>query len=433
MMICVQFTLHVQAYANNQHKIADEMLTNPFLKAMSICKGTVSILDAGCVVYSRIWCIFELFKSVMGDNSNYEFDVYTEIDGDKGAVGITHGLVPIDMGDSFYKRSREYKFPLNRILQATNVDIKQAQASVESDRKFILNTITGRSEDDSVLDDHSNYDKLNDILRGIFVAPALQRIIEEMDVDTITRCLEIVKVSNARIIDLDLKDCSRFNDSILIKLADSLPPLLTELKLCNMVGDVVIIKLINAFLGKIRYCLTLVELDLNSNNIDADGAKQIADALKVSHSLRTLDLSHNNIGDVGAQVIADALNVNHSLETLILWDNNLGVEGAKAIADALKVNHSLKRLNLVYNNLGDDGAKQIADALKNNHSLEFLSLNVNNIGDDGAKQIADVLQFNVSLKTLQLYANKIDDDGRRYLSKIKQELKDINRDIDIDW
>jgi len=32
-----------------------------------------------------------------------------------------------------------------------------------------------------------------------------------------------------------------------------------------------------------------------------------------------------------------------------------------------------------------------------------------------------------------LYANKIDDDGRRYLSKIKQELKDINRDIDIDW
>jgi hypothetical protein len=51
------------AYANNQHKIADEMLTNPFLKAMSICKGTVSILDAGCVVYLRIWCIFELFTN----------------------------------------------------------------------------------------------------------------------------------------------------------------------------------------------------------------------------------------------------------------------------------------------------------------------------------------------------------------------------------
>jgi len=62
-----------------------------------------------------------------------------------------------------------------------------------------------------------------------------------------------------------------------------------------------------------------------------------------------------------------------------------------------------------------------------------LSLNVNNIGDDGAKDIADTLQVNVSLKTLQLYANKIGADGTSYLSKIKQELKDINRDIDIDW
>jgi len=92
--------VNVQAYANNQHKIAEEMLTNPFLKAMSICEGTVSILDVECVVYSRIWCIFELFKSVMGGNSDYEFDVYTEteIDGDRGAVGITHGYIPSDNG-----------------------------------------------------------------------------------------------------------------------------------------------------------------------------------------------------------------------------------------------------------------------------------------------------------------------------------------------
>ena len=162
----------IQAYANNQHKIAEEMLTNPFLKAMSICEGTVSILDAGCIVYSRIWCIFELFKSVMnGDNSNYEFDVYTEIeiDGDSGAVGITHSYIPSDYESSYYKMLRESKFPLDRILQAINVDVKQAQASVESDRKFILNTITGLSVDDAVMDDHANYDELNNILRGIFV------------------------------------------------------------------------------------------------------------------------------------------------------------------------------------------------------------------------------------------------------------------------
>ena len=42
---------YLKAYANNQHKIKDVMLTNPFLKAMEICKGTVSILDTECVVY----------------------------------------------------------------------------------------------------------------------------------------------------------------------------------------------------------------------------------------------------------------------------------------------------------------------------------------------------------------------------------------------
>ena len=87
------FLLLYQAYAINQHKINEEILTNPFLKAMSICEGTVSILDAECKVYSRFWCLFELFKSVVSGDINYELDIYTEIDGDR-AVGITLGYVP---------------------------------------------------------------------------------------------------------------------------------------------------------------------------------------------------------------------------------------------------------------------------------------------------------------------------------------------------
>jgi hypothetical protein len=79
----------------------------------------------------------------MGGNSDYEFDVYTEIDGGKRAVGITHGYIRRDCEMSSIKIRRESEFPLDRILQAMNVDVKQAQASVESDRQFILNTITG--------------------------------------------------------------------------------------------------------------------------------------------------------------------------------------------------------------------------------------------------------------------------------------------------
>ncbi len=426
MMICVLFALHVQAYANNQHKISEEILTNPFLKAMSICEGTVGILDAGCVVYSRIWCIFELFKSVMGDNINYEFDVYTERDGGSGAVGITHGYIPSDGNNPFVKTERESEFLLDRILQSINVDVKQAKASLETDRKLILNTISGRSIDDPVVDDHDKYDELNNILRGIFVAPALDRIIEEEDVHTITRCLDVFKASNSRIINLDLIYCSRFDDEILIKLADSLPPTLTEFTLSSK-GSSVTVYGINAFVGKILGCPQLVRLDLLFNSIDDAGANAIADALKVNRSLETLDLAYNDIGDGGADAIADALNVNHSLKALKLFDNKIGDDGAKAIANALKVNHSLEKLGMSVNIIGDDGAKAIADALKDICSLKTLELNRNEIGDDGAKAIADALslclmQENHCLESLYLFSNNISADVKEYL-----KIKSVNR------
>jgi len=431
-MICVLFALNIQAYANNQHRITEEMLTNPFLKAMSICEGTVSILDAGCVVYKRIWCIFELFKSVMGDNSNYEFDVYTEIDGDRGAVGITHGYIGSDSGKSHLKKYRESHFPLDRILQATNVDVKQAQASVESDRKFILNTITGRSSDVELIDNHIKYDELNNILRGIFVLPSLERIIKERDADTITRCLDIVKASNAKIIDLYLYDCSKFNDSILIKLADSLPTTLTDFTLMSK-GSEVTVNRCNACLEKIFGSPNLVRLDLSCNNIDDEGAKLIADTLKVNHTLEKLYFSSNNIGVDGAKYIADALKVNYSLKTLDLSSNNIGADGAKQIADALIVNYSLESLNLHETTICDDGAKAIADALKVNYSLKTLDVSFNNIYDDGAKHIAQTFKVNHHLKELNLRENKISDDGKDYLTNIEQELDCANRDVNMWW
>jgi len=452
----------------------------------------------------------------MVGGSNYMFDVYTEIDGGR-AVGITHGYIPIDFeyGDgvkNFWKKKRESEFPLDRILQSINVDVKQAEASVESDRRFILNTITGRPTDDEVLNTDGNYDDLNNILRGIFVKPALERIIEERDVEKITRCLEIVKVSNAKIIDMDLMSCSTFDDEVLMKLSDSLPSTLTEFRLRSK-GSAVTVNGINACLGNLMKCPQLVELNLMDNIIDDDGAKMIADALKINQSLEALGLSWNNIGDcgtkmianalkfnqslellnlggnkigdVGATMIAEVLKVNHSLRSLDLISNKIGDDGAKEIAGALKinvelrslylinnkilndgarmiadaliVNHSLKVLDLSYNKVADDGAKHFADAIKVNHKLETLGLGGNNIGDDGAKEIAeamkinhclkslnlnknkisddvtkmiaDALKVNYSLETLYLRENKISADGKEYISKIKQELKDANRDI----
>ncbi len=51
--------------------------------------------------------------------------------------------------------------------------------------------------------------------------------------------------------------------------------------------------------------------------------------------------------------------------------SGIGDDGAKAIAEALKVNAVVTKLWLNNNKIGDDGAKAIAEALKVNAVLNF--------------------------------------------------------------
>ena len=51
---------------------------------------------------------------------------------------------------------------------------------------------------------------------------------------------------------------------------------------------------------------SLKEMGLNCNTIGDDGAKQLAEALKVNNSLKEIALNWNNIGDEGKQLLRDA-------------------------------------------------------------------------------------------------------------------------------
>ena len=68
---------------------------------------------------------------------------------------------------------------------------------------------------------------------------------------------------------------------------------------------------------------SLTTFDLSGNNIDDEGAKEIADSFKLNKYLTNLDLSWNNIGVKGAQQIADALKMNKSLTKIDLYNNNI--------------------------------------------------------------------------------------------------------------
>ena len=51
--------------------------------------------------------------------------------------------------------------------------------------------------------------------------------------------------------------------------------------------------------------------------------------------------------------------------------NSIGDDGAKAIAEALKVNPVLTKLDLRYNNMGDAGGKAVRDAVKDRSGFEL--------------------------------------------------------------
>lgn len=59
-----------------------------------------------------------------------------------------------------------------------------------------------------------------------------------------------------------------------------------------------------------------------------------------------IKFNNNTIGDEGAKAIAEALKVNLSLKELWISENKICAEGVKAIAEALKINYSLEILNL---------------------------------------------------------------------------------------
>ena len=77
---------------------------------------------------------------------------------------------------------------------------------------------------------------------------------------------------------------------------------------------------------------------------------------------------------------------------LHLSENSIGDNGAKAIAEALKVNTVLTELHLSENSIGDDGAKAIAEALKDNTVLTTLDLrNLISIGRSKMDEAIDKL------------------------------------------
>lgn len=104
----------------------------------------------------------------------------------------------------------------------------------------------------------------------------------------------------------------------------------------------------------IRNGLYINNLYLGTRDLTSKDALQIGAAMKATSVLHILSIctlikarvGNNELEAEGARYVADGLKENKSIVELSLGANDLGNEGASHIAEALKVNSKLVKLNL---------------------------------------------------------------------------------------
>lgn len=74
-----------------------------------------------------------------------------------------------------------------------------------------------------------------------------------------------------------------------------------------------------------------------------------------NRTLRSQNQGKKKIGNQGAKRLADALKVNQSIQVVGLWKNRIGIEGARMLADTIRVKTNLYTIIVRDNQIGYDG------------------------------------------------------------------------------
>ena len=81
------------------------------------------------------------------------------------------------------------------------------------------------------------------------------------------------------------------------------------------------------------------EINLHSNNISAEGAKALSEALKVNQTLTMIDLIYNNISDEMLNLIQALLERNKNTPKVKKLENCINILSANSITGSNKNEH----------------------------------------------------------------------------------------------
>eukprot|EP00401_Gymnodinium_catenatum_P074862 CAMPEP_0117556530 /NCGR_PEP_ID=MMETSP0784-20121206/51857_1 /TAXON_ID=39447 /ORGANISM="" /LENGTH=577 /DNA_ID=CAMNT_0005353809 /DNA_START=10 /DNA_END=1740 /DNA_ORIENTATION=+ len=173
----------VCAYANRQHALQNSIGEDPrqsiFYKALQTTRFKVLlVLDTAfestgpATPFARAWCALEFAMCL--DQATLMIDV-ANCAGEQIYL-LTDGLTKAEKTREKYhpgagladKARRETTFPNMLIQAALSFNIKLAKSSVAEDRRRILNLVAQRDLDLDPVEEHENYDELNQRLRCLF-------------------------------------------------------------------------------------------------------------------------------------------------------------------------------------------------------------------------------------------------------------------------
>ncbi|NXJ94977.1 LRC45 protein, partial [Corythaixoides concolor] len=141
---------------------------------------------------------------------------------------------------------------------------------------------------------------------------------------------------------------------------------------------------------------TVKSLDLKGNNLRTMGAEALGKLLRQNKSIRSLILEWNSLGvwEEGFSFFCQGLGANKFLQRLDLRNNQINHQGAGELAVALKQNVSLQELDLRWNNIGLLGGRALLNCLHNNKTLKRLELAGNNVPSDILKAVEQAMDHN---------------------------------------
>lgn len=194
----------------------------------------------------------------------------------------------------------------------------------------------------------------------------------------------------------------------------------TEVKFADCMLSEDAIKNLAQGLAYNGYCK---KLDLKGNNIRGAGVEALGKMLRHNKCLLSMCLEWNGLGILENSFAAfcDGLAANSTMRALDLRNNQINHEGAEELASALKRNISLRALDLRWNNIGLLGGRSFVEMLKANKTLARLELAGNNVPSDVAKAIDTAVDNNADRQTMS-------DEHLKRTRAMSQQLKHIEKE-----